>query len=74
MLITAIISSTLDNLIANIWETAKIPKMNDTITSIEKNPDALIITKNQKDSPAETANALNLGEESCILNWINECD
>ena len=33
-----------------------------------------MITKNQKDNPAETANALNLGEENCILNWINECD
>ena len=50
------------------------PVSHESIISIEKNPIALDITKNQKDNPAETANALNLGEESCILNWINECD
>jgi hypothetical protein len=29
--------------------------------------------KNQKVNPAVTANDLNLGEESSILNWINKC-
>ena len=70
----AIVSRTLDNLLANICEIDTIPRINESIISIEKNPIALIITKNQNDNPAETANALNLGEESCILNWINECD
>ncbi len=74
MLIIAIVSRALDNFIANIWEIDTIPKINENIISREKNPVALVITKNQKDRPAETANALNLGEESCILNWINECD
>ena len=74
MLIIAIVSRTLDNFLANIWEIATIPKTNEIIISKEKNPAALVMTKNQKDRPAETANALNLGEENCILNWINECD
>ena len=74
MLIIAIVSRALDNFIANIWEIDTIPKINENIISREKNPVALVITKKQKDRPAETANALNLGEESCILNWINECD
>jgi hypothetical protein len=32
----------------------------------------LVIIRNQKVNPAETAKALNLGEESSILNWINK--
>jgi len=31
-------------------------------------------TKNQKVNPAETANALNLGDDNSILNRINEGD
>jgi hypothetical protein len=30
--------------------------------------------KNQKENPAVTANDLNLGEESSILNRIDECN
>ena len=41
--------------------------------SKEKTPIAVDIMKNQKENPAVTANDLNLGEESSILNWINEC-
>jgi hypothetical protein len=29
--------------------------------------------KNQKENPAVTAKALNFGDESSILNRINEC-
>jgi hypothetical protein len=32
-----------------------------------------VITKNQKENPAVTASALNLGEDSSILNRIDEC-
>jgi hypothetical protein len=32
-----------------------------------------VIIKNQKENPAVTASALNLGEDSSILNWIDEC-
>ena len=44
-----------------------------TSDSIENKPDAEVIIKNQKENPAVTASALNLGEDSSILNWINEC-
>ena len=44
-----------------------------TSDSIENNPVAEVIIKNQRENPAVTANALNLGEDSSILNWINEC-
>ena len=37
-----------------------------------KTPKIDVIIKNQKVNPAETANALNLGDESSILNRINE--
>ena len=40
--------------------------------SIENKPDAEVMIKNQKVNPAVTASALNLGEDSSILNWINE--
>ena len=40
--------------------------------SREKNPNELVITKNQKVNPAVTAIALNRGEESSILNRVNE--
>ena len=41
--------------------------------SIANTPILLVITKNQNDIPAVTANDLNLGEDVCILNRINEC-
>ena len=44
-----------------------------TNASIENKPVADVIIKNQRVNPAVTANALNLGEDSSILNWINEC-
>ena len=28
--------------------------------------------KNQNEIPADVANALKRGEDSCILNWINK--
>ena len=44
-----------------------------TNASIENKPEAEVIIKNQKENPAVTASALNLGEDNSILNWINEC-
>ena len=66
-------SNALDSL------TEKICVMTSTITtktasaSKEKTPIAVVIMKNQKENPAVTANDLNFGEESSILNWINKC-
>ena len=42
-------------------------------TSIENKPMDEEIIKNHKDNPAVTAAALNLGDDSSILNRINEC-
>ena len=47
--------------------------MNIPSTSKEKKPIDAEIIKNQKVNPAVTANDLNLGDENCILNRINEC-
>ena len=44
-----------------------------TSASIENKPETEVIIKNQKENPAVTASALNLGEDIFILNWINEC-
>lgn len=40
--------------------------------SIAKIPRPLVIIKNQNDNPAVTAMDLNLGDDDCILNRINE--
>ena len=40
--------------------------------SSAKTPMIFVIIKNQKVNPAETANALNLGVDDSILNWVNE--
>ena len=41
--------------------------------SKENKPVTEEIIKNHKENPAVTAKALNLGDDSSILNWINEC-
>ncbi len=38
-----------------------------------KTPKIDVIIKNQRVNPADTANALNRGEDNSILNRINEC-
>ena len=72
VLIIAKISKPLDNFIANICVTAANIIMKIRNASIENIPNADVIIKNQKEKPAVTANALNLGEEVFILNRINE--
>ena len=39
--------------------------------SNENTPKVLLIMKNQNEKPIVTANALNLGDDNSILNWIN---
>ena len=73
VLIIAKISKPLDNFTANICVTAANIIMKIRNTSIENIPNADVIIKNQKEKPAVTASALNLGEDNSILNWINEC-
>ena len=65
---------TLDILVAKIWVMTPIPATTKNIVSIVNRFKVIDIMKNQNDIPAVTANALNLGDDNSILNWINECN
>ena len=65
-------SNPLESLTANIWVTIKIVTTNTASASNENNPTVDVIIKNQKENPAVTASPLNLGEESSILDRIDE--
>ena len=67
------ISNALESLTEKICVKTKTIPTKIANISKEKTPIAVVIMKNQKENPAVTANDLNLGEESSILNWINEC-
>ena len=45
-----------------------------TNTSNENTPVLVVIIKNQNESPAVTANDLNLSDDVCILDRIDKCD
>ena len=49
-------------------DTTKTPNI-----SKEKVPVIDVTMKNQNDNPVVTARDLNLGDDSSILNWIDEC-
>jgi len=51
----------------------KIIAIKITRYSILKMPIIDVIIKNHKVNPAETVNALNLGDDNSILNRINQC-
>ena len=73
VLMIAKTSNALESLIEKICVKTKTITTKTANASKEKTPIAVDIMKNQKENPAVTANDLNLGEESSILNWINEC-
>jgi len=73
VLIIAKMSNAFESFNAKICVMVIINTRKITSASIENKPDAEVMIKNQKVNPAVTASALNLGEESSILNWINEC-
>ena len=73
VLIIANMSKPFESLTANICVIIKTVATNTASTSKENNPIADVIIKNQKENPAVTARLLNRGEESSILNRINEC-
>ena len=72
MLYIANISSAFETLMDRNCIKGKIIAINITNTSTEKTPTIDVIIKNQKVKPADTANALNLGDDNSILNRINE--
>jgi len=73
VLIIAKMSNAFESFNAKICVMVIINTRKITSASIENKPAAEVIIKNQKVNPAVTATALNLGEDSSILNWINEC-
>jgi hypothetical protein len=73
VLIIAKMSNAFESFNAKICVMAIINTRKITSPSIENKPVAEVIIKNQKENPAVTASALNLGEDNSILNWINEC-
>ena len=73
MLIIAKMSNAFESFNAKICVIVIINARKITSASIENKPEAEVIIKNQKENPAVTASALNLAEDNCILNWINEC-
>ena len=66
------ISNPLESFIANIWVSVKIIATKIPSNSRENTPIDDEITKNQKDKPALTASALNLGDDNSILNRIDK--
>ena len=73
VLIIAKMSNPFESFIANICVTLRTIATNIIKISIENIPVDDVKIKNQKDNPAVTARALNLGELVCILNRINKC-
>ena len=66
-------SNAFESLSAKIWVVTIVIATKITNASIENKPVAEEIIKNQKENPAVTARALNLGDDSSNLNRINEC-
>ena len=66
-------SSAFEILDENIWVNINTDMTKIANISNEKYKVADVMIKNQKESPAVTAMDLNLGEESSILNRIDEC-
>ena len=73
MLIIAKMSNAFESLTAKIWVIDIVIATKIANASKENKPVAEEIIKNQKENPAVTAMALNLGDDSSILNRINEC-
>ena len=74
VLITANMSSTFDIFTANTWVIIRTDVIKTRNISIEKYPKVDVIIKNQNESPAVIASALNLREDASMLNRINKCD
>ena len=66
-------SNAFESLTAKIWVITIVIATKIANASKENKPMAEEIIKNQREKPAVTAKALNLWDDSSILNWINEC-
>ena len=72
MLIIAKMSNAFESLNAKIWVIDIVNATKITNASMENKPVAEEIIKNHKENPAVTARALNLGDDSSILNRIDK--
>ena len=72
MLIIAKMSNAFESLSAKICVIAIVIATKITSASRENKPVADEIIKNHKENPAVTAKALNLGDDSSILNRIDK--
>ena len=72
MLIIAKMSNAFESLNAKILVIDIVNATKITNASIENKPVAEEIIKNHKENPAVTARALNLGDDSSILNRIDK--
>ncbi len=66
-------SNAFESLTAKIWVINIVIRTKIVNASIENKLVAEEIIKNQKENPAVTAKALNLGDDNSILDRINEC-
>ena len=73
VLIIAKMSNAFESLNAKIWVIDINIATKIVNASKENKPATDEIIKNHKENPAVTASALNLGDDSSILNRINEC-
>ena len=69
---SAKISNTFDTLRERICIKGKTITMKTIKDSIENIPKEVIMTRYQKENPADTASALNLGDDNSILDRIDE--
>ena len=68
------ISNAFDIFFAKIWVKVNMPTTNAAKKGVENIPKADVIIKNQSENPAETATALNLGDEMSISDRVNQCN
>lgn len=72
MLYIAKTSSNRETLVAKICITEKTTIKNTVNASKENSPNPVVISINQNENPADTARALNRGEDSSNLNRIDK--
>ena len=65
-------SNAFESFNAKIWVIDIVNATKITNASMENKLVAEEIIKNHKENPAVTARDLNLGDDSSILDWINE--
>ena len=74
VLIIAKTFNPFESFFANICVTLRTIATNMIKISMENIAIDVVMIKNQNDNPAVTASDLNLGDDTFMLNWIDECN